>query len=225
MKRYIELSYPIHMGMPSLPFSHHPITETVQVGRIKLDGSMSHRVCFGTHTGTHIDSPSHMIENKKPYIDEIEPARLIGKAKLFTIPKDRGDKITDSDIINCAVPIDEADMIIFNTGWSKYWGEKSFYQNFPTFTLEAVEILVKKRISLIGMDTPSPDQFGLPDGAIEKNRNHKTFFNNDILILEALTNLDQISSINFELIALPLRASNMDGFPVRALAICETNHN
>jgi kynurenine formamidase len=70
--------------------------------------------------------------------------------------------------------------------------------------------LVEKKIKMIGMDTPSPDRYPF--------KIHKLLFENNIYILENLTNLDQLLNIDrFEVIAFPLKI-NADSSITRAVA-------
>ena len=51
---------------------------------------------------------------------------------------------------------------------------------------------------MLGMDLPSPDKYPF--------KIHKMFFNNDIFIIENMTNLSQLLFVNnFEIIAFPLK--------------------
>ena len=51
---------------------------------------------------------------------------------------------------------------------------------------------------MLGMDLPSPDKYPF--------KIHKKLFDNDILIIENMTNLSQLLSVNnFEIIAFPLK--------------------
>ncbi|MGI5962957.1 MAG: cyclase family protein [Lawsonibacter sp.] len=219
MRQYIELSYPLEPGMPTLPFSHHPLTEFIQTGRICMEGSQAHRIVFGTHTGTHIDAPNHMIQDAKPGVDQIPLERLIGPAKLLKLKKGEQETIEPEDLE--PAKLKQGDRLLISTGWGKQWGSKKFYFDFPYFSQAAVMYLVEKKVWLVGMDIPAPEPMGLPAGDPRKNWNHKAFFRGDVFIVEGMANLDQIPVNEFQLIVLPLRARNMDGFPVRAVAVCE----
>lgn len=184
-----------------------------------MEGSRAHRVSFGTHTGTHIDSPSHMLDGMRPFVDEIPLDRLIGPAKLLRLEKKEKEKITVEDL--AAVELEPGDRLLISTGWAKKWGGKDFYFDYPSFALEAVDYLIERKISLLGIDMPSPDTMGLPAGDPMKNYVHKACFRNDILLLETLANLEQIPVDRFDVVVLPLAAKGMDGFPVRAVAVCQ----
>lgn len=221
MARIIDLTYRLEMGMVTLPWPHHPITEMVQTGRISVEGSMSHKVTFGTHTGTHLDSPCHMLDKAHPTIDEIPVERLMGKAKLMRLEKGKDEIITAEDLKNHKIKPEPGDRLLICTGWGQHWNKGQFYRNFPTFSLEAVEFLVECKVKLLGMDTPSPDSPLIPVDSPMRNRMHKTLMHGDVLIIETLANLDDIPADEFDFIALPLKAKGLDGFPVRAIALID----
>ncbi len=63
---------------------------------------------------------------------------------------------------------------------------------------------------MIGMDLPSPDKYPFEI--------HNMFFENDIPIIENMTNLNELNNIeSFEVIALPLKIK-AEASPVRVVA-------
>ena len=60
---FIDLSHPITDSMPTYPTD--PDVFIKKEKDIKVDRSMVHSFTMGTHTGTHLDSPAHMINNGK----------------------------------------------------------------------------------------------------------------------------------------------------------------
>ena len=167
MKQYVDLSHMLEPGMPTLPFCHHPLTEFVQTNRIGMEGSCGHKVTFGTHTGTHIDSPKHMLQYANQGVDEIELERLIGPAKLLRLKKAQRELIEPEDLE--MANLQPGDRLLLSTGWSEKWGSKAFFFNFPSFSKDAVNYLVEKRVGMIGIDTPAPEPMGLPDEDPNKN--------------------------------------------------------
>jgi arylformamidase len=221
MKKFIELTHPIHEGMITAPAPWHPVVEITQLGRHCLEGRESYKVVLGSHTGTHMDSPAHMVENGTPRLDKVPLDILIGPAKMIRLEKGSYEKITVKDIENSNIKIEKGDRIVIRTGWYHYWGTKKFFREYPCFTLEAADYLVSKGICYIGMDTPSPDN---PLDKLEPgqpNPLHYAFLSNGVLINEYLNNLDAIPVDKFELITLPLLVKDIDGFPVRAVAVIE----
>ena len=59
----VDLSHKLHLEMPTYPTD--PKVEIRKEKNIKNNRSNLHVVSFGTHTGTHMDAPYHVIENGK----------------------------------------------------------------------------------------------------------------------------------------------------------------
>jgi arylformamidase len=221
MKRFIDLTHPIHEGMITPPAPWHPVVEITQLGRFCLEGRESYKVTFGTHTGTHIDTPAHMIENGAPRIDKLPLEVTIGPAKMLKIPKGSYGKITVEDLKNCGVNIEKGDRIVINTGWYKTWGTQKFFREYPHITLEAANWLVEKGVIYVLFDSPSPDDPREKLVAGQPNPVHVVFLSKGVFISEYLTNLDEIPKSEFELIALPLLIKDADGSPTRIVAVVE----
>lgn len=56
----LDISLPISAGMPVWPGDPRP--ELEPVASLPRDGVQISRVILSTHTGTHLDAPSHFIE-------------------------------------------------------------------------------------------------------------------------------------------------------------------
>jgi kynurenine formamidase len=93
--------------------------------------------------------------------------------------------------------ISEGTIVILYTGHSQYFGQELYFEQHPVLSREFAELLVRKKIKMIGLDTPSPDEYPFEI--------HKLLFENGIFIAENLTNLEQLLDLAaFEIIALPL---------------------
>ena len=83
-------------------------------------------------------------------------------------------------------------------------------------SVSAAKYLATKKISLVGVDSPSIDL-----GKDSKFSVHQIFAKKGILIVENLANLDKIKSSTFHLVVLPLKLKNATGSPVRAIAFVD----
>lgn len=221
MKKYVDMTHLMENGMITAPLSWHPPFQTEQLGAVDTHGSMTHLVSFGTHTGTHIDSPAHMIAGGKPTLEGIPLEVLLGKAKLLHIPKAAGELISAADIESTKIKLEKGDMVFIHTGADKNWNKPAFFELYPTFAADAADYLIKKEISLLGMDTPSPDRGGLPKDHPERNMIHRKILGAGIYVVEALANLSCIPATEIEAVILPLKIKGLDGCPVRAVAVYE----
>lgn len=198
----IDLSLPLNDLTPVFPGDPH--LKFIQTKSVANDGNQLHSLTLGSHSGTHIDAPSHMIEGADS-TDKIPLSTLVGKAKLV-----RGFSL---DAVQSAL-LDPQDIVVFYSGMSDKFTEESYFSNYPVMPQETADYLVARQIKLIGIDTCSADN--TPDFPI-----HKTLLGAGIPIIENLTNLNELvdksSNKSFELFALPLKV-DIDGSPTRVLA-------
>ena len=189
-KNIIDLSQTVESGMPI--YQGHPATELNKIATVDEDGYSNHLLKTGLHTGTHIDAPGHMISNGNR-LNNFPMERFINVGVLLDA---NNKEIIDSSIIN--KPIPKGSIVLIYTGHDKNFKKENYYASFPLTDKSLAEKLIEAEISMIGLDTPSPDG---PPFEI-----HKLFFKNNILIAENLTNLDKLLDVNsFEVIALPLK--------------------
>jgi len=185
--------------------------EAYDIASVEKDGYNEKLLKLCTHTGTHIDAPSHMI-NKGKTIDEFDINDFIGIALIIDVSN--LEKIDIENLINFKDKINDCDFIIFKTGWDRYWGSSEYLKGFPTLTERAARWLCSFNIRGIGTDTISIDAFDSIDFEI-----HNTILSRGIVIIENITNLDQIREEEFTLVATPLKIENGDASPIRAIAI------
>ena len=112
--------------------------------------------------------------------------------------------------------IDGFSSVIFYTGWQKNLQKKYYFTKNPGLSVSAAKYLASKKVSLVGIDSPSIDL-----GTDSKFSVHQIFAKKGILIVENLANLDKIKSSKFHLVVLPLKLKNATGSPVRAVAFVD----
>ena len=62
-KKIIDLTMSLKEGMQTFPTHWHPFVEITQLGRHGIENRETRKLILGTHTGTHIDAPSHFISD------------------------------------------------------------------------------------------------------------------------------------------------------------------
>jgi arylformamidase len=196
----VDLTVPLNEQTPVYPGDPAPIIATA--GEVAKDGWCDHTLTIGTHIGTHIDAPMHMIEGGAS-LDSYPVDRFIGPGKLI--------KITNGDfsVVKQAI-LRAGDIVLLNTGTSPRYYEESYFHDFPVIPEDVAHYLVDAKVKIIGLDTGSADnEEGFPI--------HKILLGGDVLVIENLTNLDAITSDTFTVHALPLKLG-IDGAPVRVVA-------
>ncbi|MGI0002422.1 MAG: cyclase family protein [Nitrososphaeraceae archaeon] len=193
-------------------FPGSPQPSFIEWSKFEIHGYSSEVMFLSTHTGTHIDAPSHFIPDSRT-IDKIKVSRFVSRSILITIPKKANQQITLNDIINCK--INANDTVVFATGWEKRFKNDNYMMNNPGLSLDAAEYLVSNRVNAVAIDGPSIDR------GVDNNFNtHSALLSNDIPIIENLCNLEELSSVkSFTLIVNPLKLVGASGSPVRAIAL------
>ncbi|WP_028544338.1 cyclase family protein [Paenibacillus taiwanensis] len=188
--KLIDLTHPIQNYVPVYPGDSE--MELVQTKYLSSDGYCNHQLTINMHTGTHIDGPMHLIESEL-YLSDFPLDSFVGTGTLLNVSGMSQIEYKDE----YEYLISEGTMLILYTGYSNYFGQEKYFKEHPILTQQFAELVVRKKIRLIGLDTPSPDRFPFEI--------HKYLFDNRVLIAENLTNVERLLDVNsFEIIALPL---------------------
>lgn len=208
----IDLSQSINSDIKLYPGS--PNVSFLKWSKYSIDGYDSEAIFLSTHTGTHMDAPSHFIKGAEP-IDIIDVNRFVmNNVHLLKISKSPNQLITTEDIINSNTDIKENDSIIFSTGWEHNYNSDNYINSNPGLSPDAATYLSNKKINAVAIDSPSIDS-----GIESKFPVHQILLKNDVLIIENICNLIQIDKKILKLIAIPLKLQGATGSPIRALAI------
>lgn len=208
----IDLSQSINSDIKLYPGS--PNVYFLKWSKYTIDGYDSEAIFLSTHTGTHMDAPSHFIEGAES-IDDIDVNRFVMKnVHLLKIFKSSNQLITAEDIINSNIDIKENDSIVFSTGWEHNYNSDNYISSNPGLSSQAATYLSNKKINAVAIDSPSIDS-----GIESEFPVHQILLKNNIIIIENICNLAQIDKKIFRLIAIPLKLRGASGSPVRALAI------
>ena len=200
--KLVDLSHPISNTMSTYPSD--PKTSIIKEKEIETNNSLLHSITIGTHTGTHLDTPSHIISGGKT-LNDFPLSSFKGKAV----------KINKNYLQN--YDLSKIDGIIYETGWYKFYNnsKKYFGNNRPRIPKGLINYLLDSNIKFFGCDLPSVDETGSKTKPI-----HNSLLNRDVIIYESLTNLNQVPlNQHFEFIGFPLSLYGLEGSPVRAVAI------
>ena len=214
--KIVDLTLTVSDKIPTFPGSPQP--NFIPWENIKEDGYNLEVLFLSSHTGTHMDAPHHFLE-KGAKIHEISLKKLVSEAALIQCRKNGGQSITKTDIQKFEKnhgKIENFSSVIFYTGWQKNLQKKYYFTKNPGLSVSAAKYLVSKKISLVGIDSPSIDL-----GKDSKFSVHQVFAKKGVLIVENLANLDKIKSSKFHLVVLPLKLKNATGSPVRAIAFVD----
>lgn len=214
MEELIDLSHALGLETPTAPDYPSPdisileTTHDVQPdGRRSLNSS---RIAVGMHCGTHMDAPFHFMEGGRR-IDQIPLERFWGPCVLADV---RGIEpraaIDPEDLVRYRDALQKYSKIVIHTGWYEKWGTPSYFTDMPVLSGPAADFLVAQNVHLVGIDTPSVDCPPFPA--------HLSLLGNDVVIVENLTQLAAIEAEIFELLVLPLKITDREASPARAIA-------
>jgi kynurenine formamidase len=102
------------------------------------------------------------------------------------------------------------DILLINTGYYKKFRDADYYETYPEITEAFAREAVRLGVSMVGMDTPSPDR--------APYLIHRILLGSDVLIIENLNNLDALKDIGaFEVFAFPVKI-DIEAAQVRVVA-------
>jgi len=156
------------------------------------------------HLGAHADGPNHYARNA-PAIDQRSLDYYLGTCDLVHVNVPRASRITPE-----MLPRDlTAPRVLFATG--TYPDPQKWRPDFAALSVELIQLLHRRGVITVGIDTPSVDLFESKDLPA-----HQAILRRDMAILEGLV-LEDVPDGKYELIALPLPLVGFDASPVRAV--------
>ena len=157
---------------------------------------------MSSHTGTHIDAPVHYLKSGDT-IDTIPLCNLIGRTRVIDV--------SESDTLITAAHLrgrlEGATRLLLKTRFS---GMDTFIEEYPSLALDAACYITNNRIECLGIDSPSIESFNC-DGSV-----HRRLLSNGCIIIELL-DLSDVPEGDYDMVALPLRLSGLDGSPARVV--------
>jgi kynurenine formamidase len=223
--RLIDLSQTLEEHIPNYP-THSKYFHNLWGSYWHGNRSLTYQITMNEHNGTHVDAPAHFISDAKPHahvtIENVPLASLLGRGvRLDCRGMKEGDYVSRGFIADWEAKhgtLEAGDIVTFNFGWSAHWGlrpnEKRYLTDWPGVSMEAAEYLIGKSVAAIGVDTLSPD----PPAALAGKPIHPVVLEKQVLIIENLTNLEQLPDF-FLFLALPLKIRGGSGSPIRAVAL------
>ncbi len=207
-KRIIDITQAIRQGMPVYPGDPEPAIE--QVYSIGKDGFALSTIFMGSHTGTHVDAPSHILESGTS-VDMLFPGSLMGRAILLDLRHSCG--FISVDDLNVAWeafnPEEGIEVLLLKTGinCSVEGAENCCLKE------DIASWIQDKGIKILGVDAFSiENEMSLPL--------HRALLSQKINIIECL-DLEHVKEGIYTFICLPLKITGCDGAPARAILIEE----
>lgn len=210
---WIDISLPIAPGL--LVWPGNPAVEIRPVRRMAGgDGADVSELRLGTHTGTHVDPPRHMIEGASG-VDRVPLDVLIGPCWVADATG-RGGALGADDLDSLNVPTG-ADRLLLQTDNSRLWRHlpAEFPDEYVSLAPDGARWIVERGIRLIGTDF-----LGIEERGAVGHPAHVELLTNGVTIVEGL-DLGLVDPGAYRLTVLPLLIVDGDGGPARAVLVRE----
>ncbi|MBE9038197.1 cyclase family protein [aff. Roholtiella sp. LEGE 12411] len=224
--RVIHLSHVIDTSIPQWP--DDPPVEFATVAKLQKDGYYLRRFSLGEHSATHINAPNSFHSSgvgidQYPAQSLVVPAVVIDIRPIVVNPD---YALTIADVLfweeqHGKIPAGNA--VLLYTGWQEKWFDKNAFLNqdaegimhFPGFGSDATRFLLNERqITGVGIDT-----HGIDPGKDNSFTVNRLVLEQPRIVLENLTNLNQLPPKGTTLVIGVLRLQNGSGSPVGVLAL------
>jgi arylformamidase len=200
-----DVTITLRAGMPTWDGEPGPCVRPIK--RIGVDGEAAQvsLLTLGTHTGTHIDAPSHFIPGGAA-IEALPLDALVGPCRVVEVGA--GPLIEPADLEPGAVG---ARRLLLKTASGDLWSDPGFRRDFVALSPSAAAWLTAQRMLLVGIDYLSVDPYDADPAAA-----HLTLLGAGVVVLEGL-DLRDVSPGEYDLAALPLKLAGADGAPARVV--------
>src|SRR6266487_3503241 len=177
--KLIDVTIPIRDAMTV--YRGNPAVRIRPVMTLEKDGVHVSELRLGSHTGTHVDAPSHFIKGGKG-IDRVDAERFIGPAWVADLRR-----------------------VLLRTSNSRWWHPaRAFQTDFVYLAPDGADWLVERGAQLVGIDYLSIEGYGVPDAPT-----HTRLLGAGIPILEGL-DLFNVRPGRWQMAAFPLRIKDGD---------------
>lgn len=227
--KIIDVTVPISSFTPIFPGDPEPSIEKFLT--LEQDGCAVSRLSFGSHTGTHVDAPSHILKDGLS-VDSLDIENLMGKAVVLDFSRINGaltgnvlDKVYNDPKISESVSI-----LLLKTKAS-FWNAKNpeisdsqevgsdrrrELEESAYLDADSATWIVRKGFKTVGIDGFSVDSL-----SSESLPAHHTLLSNKVNIVECL-DLSSVETGMYFFLCLPLKVEGCDGAPARALLISDS---
>lgn len=237
LKKILVCGNIIDITIPISPFTRtfpgDPIPAIEEVCTLEKEGCVVSKLSFGSHTGTHVDAPSHILENGLT-VDKLELKNLMGSALILDFSSLSGELtagILEKSFQNIGAPENIPILLLKTNAFSRKHGSacevspsgaESGSQDMEPGKEESGSAYLDESgaawIVKNGFKTIGIDGFSVDNIFSEKLPAHRILLSGTVNIVECL-NLDLVEAGTYFFLCLPLKIEDCDGAPARALLI------
>jgi arylformamidase len=205
--RLVDVSVSISPDLPTWPGDPPVVVEPAK--RIAAgDAANVSLLSMGSHTGTHVDPPSHFLEGGGT-VEELEPDVLMGPAWVADLPGRTGE-IGATELEAAGVPAGTERLLMKTSNSGSLVAGATVRDEFACLSAEAARWVVERGFRLVGVDYLSVERADAP----KEHPVHRILLEAGVVIVEGL-DLSEAPPGPCELLCLPLRLAGGDGAPAR----------
>lgn len=206
--KILDISWPISEQMTAYKDKHTVKFDMVRT--MSADNMRDSHIAMSSHTGTHVDAPSHFIEDGKT-MDKIRLERLVGPCKVLSVTL--ADGTITADHLE-PYPIAQGDIVLFKTSNSALGETEKFNAQFVYLDESAARYLGQKKVKAVGLDYLSMERSN------PEHPTHLALFAHDVVIIEGLR-LQHVPAGDYFFVCLPLNVVGLEAAPARAILISQ----
>lgn len=202
--RIYDVSVPLKEGMatygstePGPVLKYHSLMS-------KGDSANVSELSLGSHTGTHVDSPHHFLDNGIG-VDRMPVEHMVGPCYVAEFP---GEGHITPEMLEAARIPPETTRLLAKTTNGRFCDDDAFHPEFIGFDDSAADWLAQ-RFVLVGIDYMSIERFHSPTHAV-----HHTLLSKGAAIIEGL-DLREVPPGEYFLVCAPVNVVGADGSPAR----------
>ena len=233
--RIVDLSHDLGADTIMWP-TEKPFSLTVEHAGVAPGGYYyaANRFETAEHGGTHLDAPLHF-NAKGQSADQIPVERFLGPGVVVDV---RSAAAADPDHLASVAELEaweakhgtipDGAIVLFHTGWSERWKDRTRYLgtdvqgaeavpqlHFPGIDPEAARWLAeKRRVAAVGIDTASIDR-----GQSTDFQTHRILLGANIPAFENVDRLAELPESGSLVVALPIKIRGGSGGPARIVAL------
>jgi arylformamidase len=209
--RLIDVS--LQIGPDLLVWPGNPGVSVEPTSRISRgDSSNVSEIRLGSHTGTHVDPPSHFLDGGTT-AEDLPLDVMMGETTVADLRGIAGP--IGGDELDGLSLAGEVTRLLLRTDNSALWGAdlRAFPDEYVCLAPEGARWVVENGIRLIGIDFLSIEARGAPG-----HPTHRTLLEAGVVILEGL-DLSGVDPGEYTLACFPLKIAGCDGAPTRAVLL------
>ena len=204
--KVIDISWPISKATTG--YKDRSIVNIEDVKNFNRDGVRETAVHLSSHTGTHIDAPSHFFKDGKT-IDEMHLEHFVGDCIVLDMTT-CAERITrdcltahDNDIVKDSI-------VLLRTSNSDLSPTDKFSPHFVYLEASGAMYLAEKKVKVVGIDYLGIEhsQPGHPT--------HENLMHADVAIIEGLR-FGHVQPGKYFFVCLPLYTIGLEAAPARAI--------